>query len=752
MARPTHHQPKHQGCGPECTYRGLYEGTQASLVDMARRQTEALRRVGRLRSAIVLLLKRHFPQAFSQAEANIGGRLSETDDEVLLAYLAGFVGSSPDGSSEQHILLLRKIALLKAELLEAGVQLTGDDPQLWIAPIRAWKAAQGGPAARAADERSNAVGSQEAKNAANDAQAPTGVERRPGPNGTSPGAVTSSSAATAARTTPAGPTHLSSTHSPSVSPASSSTRSTTPSNQAPTGVLGDLFDDRTATPGQPDKRVGTPDTADSASGKAATTNDSALGQLFDDMPGGSGRSDSAPVQRPTATLGEIFDPADVPQTWRGGIGGTAQDDSGHWVPSPLQPRGASKGTQTAATPDPAGKTMKTAGRSRSEATEEPATHAPVMEGAGERAGNSSSTGTPSSAPEGRESVQWSNPFDAPAGQAPDFDLVDDDRQPSQANTTRSEPSPNAVPTGGATASRGDEDPPIVQPTPTAPPSAQGAAQNQSTPGMAQPLRPELFPTSRPAKTTRRGTKTPRARAERPDPHLLDVPIDYPDTKELSAETRQKLLASSLLPRPVFTSDLVAVAGSSEAVATWEAEMRADPANSPVRFLAAKGRHRLRGSLIVPVNTARELAKSSKSTWWADCVSLYRGSRLYELGVVLNRVGDEVVASKFDEHHAVLRLSSPRGLVGVVIMFDAAVGDEPSRTALKNSLDQLLKERLTLVAVLTSAGEAAALTSLTETVASLALSENWKRTIPVIAARSWEFADDRGSTAQLVFGG
>ena len=221
---------------------------------------------------------------------------------------------------------------------------------------------------------------------------------------------------------------------------------------------------------------------------------------------------------------------------------------------------------------------------------------------------------------------------------------------------------------------------------------------------------------------------------------------------MSLDTRQKLLASCLIPRPVFTSDLLSVAGSNDVVSSWEAELRADPATSPVRFLAAKGRHRLRGSLIIPVSEAREIAKGTRLPWWSDCVSLYRGSRLYELGVVLHRVGEEIVAARFDENVAVLRLSSPRGLVGVVIVFDTNINEEPARIALRESIEQLLKERLTLIAVLTSAGEAIALTNLTETVASLALSEQWSRNIPVIAARSWEFADDRGSTAHLVFGG
>jgi hypothetical protein len=705
MGRNQQH-PLHTGCGPDCTYRGLYEGTQASLADMARRQTEALRRVGRLRSAIVLLLKRHFPQAFTQAETNIGGRLSEADDEVLLAYLSGFVGSNASGSSEQHVQLMRKVAQMKSYLQSIGIPVVDDDPASWIEAINLWK--------------TNLQLSSASKVESSPAQS-TPVQPAP------PALRQSESASTKQQ-------------SPEVSSVN-------------TTVLGDLFDAarHTGRNGQRehDTSANVSDLGDVPAPDRDNSNRSShaispLAELFNDIGSSSAgttrtRSADSPgsgtvgnsvdinsrdiLQKNITndTLGDIFGPdISPPARWEGPLGDSGQDTSGRWSPSPIQPRNLGNDEKSA--------THVTSSQINDEA-------------------------------EQKTKTEWVNPFDPPTttssleideaninksglqsgesvqpvdGLAPTFVTPGTSPMPDRKNVTLNLPDGDDV-SGVSTV-------PLV---PT---------QTNSVQGLSQPLRPELFTPTRPSKTTRRGGKQPRARAERPDPHLLDVPVDDQEQGDLSADVREKILAACLLPRPVFTSDLVAVAGSNEVVAAWESDLRAEPASSPVRFLAAKGRHRLRGSLIVPVNDGRELVKNTKNSWWAECVDLYRGSRLYELGVVLHRVGDEIVAYRFGEHTAVLRLSSPRGLVGVVITFDNAVGEEPTKSSLRADLDQLLKERLTLIAVLTTAGESSALSNVTETVASLALSEKWSRTIPVIAARSWEFADDRGSTAQLVFGG
>lgn len=88
MTRRVH---THGLCGPDCGYKPLYEGSQASLSDMAGKQASALSRVARLRQGIIMELKQAFPVEFADAERQLGSRMSSLDDEVLLAYLSGFL-------------------------------------------------------------------------------------------------------------------------------------------------------------------------------------------------------------------------------------------------------------------------------------------------------------------------------------------------------------------------------------------------------------------------------------------------------------------------------------------------------------------------------------------------------------------------------------------------------------------------------------------------------------------------------------
>lgn len=94
-----------QLCDENCKYRRLYEGSQRSLTEMASRQAQAVSRVGRLRNQLVLAAKRAFPRAFGEAERSMGKRMSEVTDEILVAYLENFMGTSilaeePEGVAE----------------------------------------------------------------------------------------------------------------------------------------------------------------------------------------------------------------------------------------------------------------------------------------------------------------------------------------------------------------------------------------------------------------------------------------------------------------------------------------------------------------------------------------------------------------------------------------------------------------------------------------------------------------------------
>ena len=138
-------------CGPECTYRSLYEGSQRSLSDMAAKQSVALSRVARLRTGVVAALKQTFPVEFSDAERVLGRRMSATDDEVLLAYLSGFLAMPQATSAASAASSAARphhggagLSELRGALAQCGVVLpAGDDPREWAAAVHRWGGASG---------------------------------------------------------------------------------------------------------------------------------------------------------------------------------------------------------------------------------------------------------------------------------------------------------------------------------------------------------------------------------------------------------------------------------------------------------------------------------------------------------------------------------------------------------------------------------------------------------------------------------
>lgn len=260
-----------------------------------------------------------------------------------------------------------------------------------------------------------------------------------------------------------------------------------------------------------------------------------------------------------------------------------------------------------------------------------------------------------------------------------------------------------------------------------------------------PLRPSLFPA--PTRPKRGASRVPRTTAAPPD--AFDVPPELSTIGgELTDATRKALLATVAVPRPIFAADLESVAGSLDLVQTWIDECHSG-GDSEIRVVSAKPRHRLRGALVLPAGLLRNGAKKSL---WLNCIERYRASaKLYEIGVLLHRVSEEVIAHRLGEHTILLRLSQPRGLVGVVVSLDQRPSaDDASGAAVIADLEEVLSERLSLAAVLSIYADG------TERLASLISAEaqvrRWAPTFPVVVGRSWEYADDGGSSADLVLGG
>jgi hypothetical protein len=266
-----------------------------------------------------------------------------------------------------------------------------------------------------------------------------------------------------------------------------------------------------------------------------------------------------------------------------------------------------------------------------------------------------------------------------------------------------------------------------------------------------PLRPTLFPQQSPSRSRSKGRrKTTRVAAMPPDPNVDLAAEDEPRARAtLDDDSRHALEAFVALPRPVFTSDLVAATGSDAVVAAWEDECRA-MAESPVRFIPPKKRHRLRGPLVIPYDLLRDAASEFDNGWWAEVMRKYRGGRVYELGVLLHRVGEQVISYRFDDTVAVLRLNQPRGIVGVCVLLENTLAPgEPTREAMVAAVEELLRDRLDLLVVLTTYGEP--VERVVQPLLEDAAARNWQPTQPIVAAHSWEYADSNNSTFVHVIG-
>lgn len=111
-----------------CSYKKLYEGAQSSLTDMAGKHASALGRIGRLRNSVVQACKNTSPAAFAQLEARMSRRLSDADDQMIVAAVEHLLreSSGSDSTDARTSKELRRLLALR------GVVLSGDNPGEWV--------------------------------------------------------------------------------------------------------------------------------------------------------------------------------------------------------------------------------------------------------------------------------------------------------------------------------------------------------------------------------------------------------------------------------------------------------------------------------------------------------------------------------------------------------------------------------------------------------------------------------------------
>lgn len=257
----------------------------------------------------------------------------------------------------------------------------------------------------------------------------------------------------------------------------------------------------------------------------------------------------------------------------------------------------------------------------------------------------------------------------------------------------------------------------------------------------KPLRPQMMPLP--------GQQAAPLGRRRTGKSTSPLHVDAATAPVVADDVNDALLAAVSAPRPIFIDDLRAVVPAEPALAAWETRMRAD-ARAPVRFIPAKARYRHLGSLVVPRDEIREVQTEFSHSLWNDCINAYRGARLYEMGVLLRLYASSVVGSwSCTDDTVMFRMTDGRGMTGVVTFLGPDPRVDGVREQVLECVEQLMKERLTLLVILATNTEA--VPAMRDLILEQAPQRQWAPLMPVALSRASDFATNR-SGAELLLGG
>jgi hypothetical protein len=680
-----------QICGDDCRYRKLYEGSQRSLTDMAARQVQAVARVGRLRNQLILAAKRAFPRTFTHAERTMGIRMSDSPDEVVVAYLESFlqgsVGADAGGALE----------LLRDALGDIGIPVPGgSDLSEWADSVRQYGLDRRDPFATPV------------------AAAP------PTPNGSTAsggGVANRTLTAPAHETGVAGPGRDLRPSAPTAGVGAAGYSAVT-RRVDDTDDLFDLFDDPAgddvSMPAAPELERNGTEPAGVAADKVhsdVVTDVPAVAAVADVVVGGGDDND-----------GDSFDGDLGGEIVGEGLDGELSDLFADDLLGDLL-TGDGSGGGLGATVDSGGF---------------------GDDGFGAALGGDDGFGfeqldaadTSEVAALGGQAALPARPAETEnaepvPGRRP---LV----RPEPDRTSQPQPQPVVAAAG----------PSATSPTDRTADTGGGPVDGAPLPAWAtgKTVKPQLFPAA-PKTTGRKDRKPTRVRALPAD--MPDVPVaetDRLDTGELTDDVRARLLAMASISRPVFTSDLVAAVGSEDLVTLWRQEWQ--DGDLAVRFVLPKPRHRNRGALVVPQAALKAADSAYAASWWGRCTERYRGARIYELGVFFHRFAEQVISFEDDRGVISVRMSLPQGLTGAVLVAETQLGvGGETRDGLFDALDRLLGDRLVHIAVLVMNAEQ--FEPVAEAVEAAAKERQWRASMPVTLSRSWEYTDGTGTAVPLL---
>lgn len=656
------HDRAPQLCGADCRYRLLYEGAQTSLSDMAGQHAAAINRVVRLRAGLIEILKVAFPGGFATAEARLGSRVSDVDDELVLSITQALIDAAADSANP------RLVGDLRNALAGRGIHAPG-----------------GAGLAELIDAVRN-----------------------------TPTTPTSAGTPAAGRPVPSGVGER----------RGLGDRTAAPVGAAPAGqndTLADLFADL----GSADP--GTGPTTDGA-GPLDEPPLEDLGpvggghRVFDDDPGPS----CAPV--PDDFEDDLFD--DLFDELPNLAGSDPFDDLFDELPDLAGP--ATTGTSSGPGDDCTESVTAPAALPAPAPAQSPF-HAKVAQ-------TRAADRWP--APEGNPVIPLSStPPAAPLVTRPDDEpslaaLFGDDvpSAPSRPKLTRHRyPTlPDGETTSAVSSGTSDQVVEAAAPETNDPaPLAETAAQPNLAGMGGSLMKPEMPAAKKPARRkTRGGRAEPRSSRVAAQP-----PEDFgADGDDVSVSER--LLAAVAVPRPMFLTDLEALAGE-EAAERWTQEMKAAGGTAPVRFLNPKPRHKKLGPLVLPHEWLRTAATEfTRNNAWVAAINTYKGAVAYEVAVLLRRLGDQVIGYRLYGRVLQLRLNTPQGTVGMVVVAEHDPSDPEVRKDLAAALDGLVIERHVQVVIASCYAEP--VNVLPGIVLEEAERRQWNPAMPVVACRSWDY--------------
>lgn len=386
---------------------------------------------------------------------------------------------------------------------------------------------------------------------------------------------------------------------------------------------------------------------------------------------------------------------------------------------------------------------------------------------------SATPSTPSAPPTGKASTNKATPFEDDINEIdeelldfnfPDFDEFEEADFATPADGEQEEPLPEPVAAAEPPAviikpKRPDPDPAAVEafenalrPDPNAPVTTHTAL----LPIRPTPIAPA--PSKAPARRQRQGRKEPRVTAAAPagfgkkTTSAADVALAATGG-ELTDELRDKLMAVVCTPRPVFTSDLVAMVDSVDLISQWEKEQFTQGGTSKLRFVQPKSRHKARGSLLIPADQSlRDEAPGFRGSEWDQALDApnLTGAKIYELGILLHTMLDKIVTFDIGTSTVELRVNQPQGVVGIIQMLEPDVREgTEARAELETRLKVLAKSRLSLLAVCTQAAGPKPRMDLATAVEAIFKDHKISPPFHVVAETSSVFAENGGATALAI---